>query len=308
MSLNTQRRGQVGVNIVEGIILNDWKSRWQPIDAHNDDGIDGLIFIEAGGEMTGQVVFAQVKCYSRAKLNKKGQFPLAVGIEKLEKNLQRWRRLVGAAIVIYVDHVTRKSFWVNVRDSGAVIGSQVFVPQDQPFDAAARSTVARLCGNIHRDVLAPQIDTAAEDFPHIRSKDHIQRTARALYQELRSDPVRLGNSGPIVRFDREGWRHITRPQRPELTRYQSFILLGTVRKILECSSQDALKTHHSASLLSKQFVTVRAAVTFPFRQTAIVKVILEITRHAEEDQYRFHTVYEPRRRRNVIGAREPLTR
>ncbi|MEL0156354.1 DUF4365 domain-containing protein [Sphingopyxis sp.] len=309
MSLNTQRRGQVGINIVESVILNEWKGRWQPIDAHNDDGVDGLIFLEAGGEMTGQVIFAQVKCFSGVRLDSNGRYCLSIGIKKLEKNLSRWRRLVGAAIVIYVDAATRKCFWVNARDPGAIKGSQVFVPEHQSFDARARQVVAGLCGNIHRDLLAPLVETTAEDYPHLRSKEHIQRSAKALYRQLSSEPVRIGENGPVVEFDRDGWRHITRAARPQLTRYQSFVLLGAVRKIVEISDVGTLKRHNSKQIPSAgEFVSARAAVSFPFRQTGIVKVVLKILPTDGEPRYLFHTVYEPRRRRNVMGAREPLPR
>ena len=44
-NLSTQRTGQLGVNVVERIVL-EWGARWQSLDAVNDDGIDGLIFIE----------------------------------------------------------------------------------------------------------------------------------------------------------------------------------------------------------------------------------------------------------------------
>jgi hypothetical protein len=61
--LSTQKRGQLGANIVERIVLKDWNSRWQQIDAQNDDGVDGLIFLEAGNRPTGQIIFAQIKCH-----------------------------------------------------------------------------------------------------------------------------------------------------------------------------------------------------------------------------------------------------
>ena len=46
VGLSKQRQGQLGVNAVERIVLKGWNSRWQPLDAVNDDGVDGLIFIE----------------------------------------------------------------------------------------------------------------------------------------------------------------------------------------------------------------------------------------------------------------------
>ncbi len=59
--MKTQRKGQISINLAENIVIDQWESRWQPIEAHNDDGIDALIFIERGGEITGQIVYVQVK-------------------------------------------------------------------------------------------------------------------------------------------------------------------------------------------------------------------------------------------------------
>lgn len=301
MSLNTQRRGQIGVNIVESIILNEWKGRWQAIDGHNDDGIDGLIFLEANGQMTGQIIFAQVKCFGGVRIDGNDRFCLSIGKAKLEKNLRRWRRLVGAAIIIYVDPKSRNCYWADALDPEAVKGSQIFVSKHSAFNASARPIVARLCGNIHRDMLALQIRTEVGDFPHLRSKDHIQPAARRLYQDLRQNPVRLGGDGPIVRFDRHGWRHITRPARAALTRYQSLVLLGTARKMIEAHDEEMLKHHEAEARPDDHFVAARAAVIFPFRQTGIVKIILQVIEGEAQRVYRFHTIYEPRRRRDVLG-------
>jgi len=48
----------LGVNAVERIVLGSWQARWQPTEAHNDDAVDGLIFLESDGELSGQIIFA----------------------------------------------------------------------------------------------------------------------------------------------------------------------------------------------------------------------------------------------------------
>ena len=59
--VSNAHKGQIGVNLVESIILTKLGWRWQAIDGHNDDGVDGLLFIQRGAELTGQVVFVQIK-------------------------------------------------------------------------------------------------------------------------------------------------------------------------------------------------------------------------------------------------------
>lgn len=302
-SLASQRQGQIGINVVERIVLAEWGCRWQPLEAQNDDGIDGLIFIERGGEATGQIVFAQVKCTASPITGERRRVPISP--TKLRRNVQRWRRVVGAAILIHVDPSDEKATWVNLRDQSAIGHSQVFVRTDNHFDRSAKAEIAQLCGSIHRDVLLPQVDTTVEDFSHMKSRSHLQSAARQLYRTLDQDQIRLGGNGPVVRFTRDGWKHITRRGRSHLSQVQSFILLGAVRRILEQATENGLSREKTGDVTT--FVT-RAAVTFPFRQTAVVKIVLR--RLATEDhttQFSFLTIYEAKRKRNVLGARGPLS-
>ena len=242
-----------------------------------------------------------------AYLDKNGIYGLAIGKDKLARNADRWRRVVGAAIIIYVDPSSRKAFWANLKDNETIGPSQIFVSNKNCFDADAKNTIASLCGNVHRDLLAMEIETLASDFPHLINKDHIQIASRQLYKDFNSKPVYLSDSQTKINFTRRGWRHITRKGRAQLTRYQSFVLLGTVRKILNTSRLSEFRKHQSVSNPTRDFISIKAAVTFPFRQTSIVKIILEISAISAGKIYNFHTIYEPRRRRDVMGARRPLS-
>ncbi|MCW6530815.1 DUF4365 domain-containing protein [Sphingomonas lycopersici] len=306
MSLKSQRLGQIGVNVVERIILRDWQARWQALDSHNDDGVDGLIFLESNGEATGQVIYAQVKTYSDMEPNRAGAFTLPIGTERLTKAIARWRRLIGAAIVIYVDPISLHAFWADAKyvPPGQ---SQISIPSNQKFDRTARAVISHLCGTLYRDLLVPRLVAEPGHFTHLTSDEYIKVAAHKLYHSLESNPVMLGSLGPRVHFPREGWRHIIRRERPKLTRYQSFVLLGVVRPILELTHEWDLRDARISSYRGNRLVAARCAVSFPFRQTGIVNVVLR-KRHAKGDlDYQFHTVYEPRRRRDVLGVREPLS-
>lgn len=232
MSLITQRQGQLGVNVVERIVLATWNARWQPLEAHNDDGIDGLIFLEKGGELTGQIVFVQVKCI-RTKKRADGKLAIPIDASKLAKNLEAWRRVVGAAIVVLVDPDDLVARWVDIRLCNARTSAQILVPDGQIFDESAKAELSALCGTLHQDLQALKVHTFADDFRHLRSSDHVQISSRSTYRSLQRTPTKLGVNGEQVHFDREGWRHMTRRGRSELSKYQSFVLLGAARKIIE---------------------------------------------------------------------------
>ncbi|NKL05604.1 DUF4365 domain-containing protein [Rhizobium leguminosarum bv. viciae] len=298
--LAKQRQGQLGVNAVERVVLQEWASRWQSVDAHNDDGVDGLIFLERSGNLTGQIIYVQVKCHQIVPVDNRirVQLPKTQG-EKPTDPWRRWERLIGAAILVHVDPATLDSHWIDLQ---GLPSSQeaVDVPLAQKFDRDARHTIAKLCGTLHRDVVAKKVQTTASDFPHLRSCDHIQPASRQFYRELRE--IRIGDSDYQVIFTREGWRHITRPKRPELTRFQSFVLLGVIRPLLAAMSPSDLKmqpTPHVKTL--DEYFILKALVVFPFRQASVVKIVLHRAPTDEPNHFRFHTIYEPRRRKAIAG-------
>jgi len=204
-----------------------------------------------------------------------------------------------------VDPSTLEAWWVDLRQENITTRTQVLVPNDQRFDKTAKREIGLRCGHLHRDLLARRVMTDAADFEHLRSKEHVKPAARKLYLKLRDAGICIGSDGPKVHFTRWGWKHITRASRPQLTRYQSFTLLGCVRKILESTPLDEFQEFRSPDRPKESYIAARAAVSFSFRQTAIVKLVLKQGGRPAAPRYLFHTIYEPRRRRNVLGAREP---
>lgn len=302
MSLTKQRKGQIGVNVVERVVLHQWHARWQPIDSVNDDGIDGLIFLESRGAPSGQIIFAQVKC-TKSKINGSGRIPIPIAKKKLRMNVDRWRRVIGAAILIHVDPDTLEAHWVDLREENAIGNTQVFVPENNLFDRDARKLVAALCGTIHRDLLMKRVQTSANDFIYLTSHEHIQTAARKFYREMQHEKICLGQSGKRVHFTREGWHHITRRDRPRLTQLQSFQLLGAVRQVIQSTEEEELVNLCSTSGEPEGIVSISAAVSFPYRSMGIVKILLwSRCSSAEGVNYSFRTVYEPRRRKNILGT------
>ena len=307
MSLKKQRRGQIGVNTVEKIVLSEWDGRWQPLEAHNDDAIDGLIFLEDGGELSGQIIFTQVKCMKVNK-GKDGKFRIPISQKKLSRNLRAWRKVVGAAIVVLVDPDNLMARWVDIKPSHSSTPAQILVPEGQIFSGSAKKSISALCGTLHQDLQAQRIHTFAADFTHLRTSEHVQPASRKAYISLEKSPLFLGGSGERVRFDREGWRHITRPSRSHLSRYQSFVLLGAVRKIIETCEVPLVELPNNFSKTENcYFFQIDSMVSFPFRQTGLVRLVLKkSTIDANgSSKLKFWTIYEPRRKQSGLGVQEP---
>ena len=304
MALENQRTGQIGVNAVERIVLADWQSRWQPMDAFNDDGVDGLIFIEEGGKPTGQIVYVQVKC-TKAKPNQSGRIAVSKDKEALAKNLEHWRRVVGAAIVVHVHRDNpEKCYWANLKDDSNFTPTQFLISASQKFGKASKRQIADLCGTIHHDLLLRRIHFTTEDFLYLKDKKHLQTAARNFYKSLQKANLCIQGLTPPVRFTREGWRHLTRPSRSRLVQLQSLQLLGVIPKLHKDSSVHDLEIINPKKGEPAKFASLTTAASFPCRQTVVVKLVLRTRDDPECGQtLSFHTLYEVRRKRNLVGGK-----
>lgn len=301
LTYSSVRQGQLGVNVVERLVLSfGW--RWQQLDAVNDDGVDGLIFVEENGSPNGQIIYVQVKCH-RSRVDKTGRICVTFRKAGLARSFERWRRVVGGAILVHVHpEEPHESHWVDLLSASAIFGSQVFVDGSNRFDSSCRGALRKLCGTIHRDLLKPKIDTEVEDFKYVKAaSEEAQNAARAQYLKFRAHPPTLYGGGPKVSFTNEGWRHITRRGRSRLLQLQSFLLLGCLPRVIGSTPESSLEIAESTS--DGHLVVARAAVTFPFRQTAMLKLMMKRRGESGAYRYSFWSVYEARRGRDVLGRR-----
>ena len=134
---------------MERYIETDWMSRWQELDAHNDDGIDGIVMLRkkrlvrltSRSKLIGQprnaesgsqgsfetlpihgVVFVQVKGgegYAGGSKKRPKHIEVKLGEEYIKDHRPRWRALSGPAIFVYVDTVNKKknldAWWTDLN-------------------------------------------------------------------------------------------------------------------------------------------------------------------------------------------------
>jgi len=300
--LSTQRTGQIGVNVVERIILKCWRSRWQPLDAHNDDGIDGLIFLEDSRGPTGQIIFAQIKCHKR-KTNKDGDITVGMKRSRLWAHASRWRKVAGAAILIAVDPATLEAHWTDVKNLDPTATSTIVIPRGNELDKSSKGLIAKLCGTVHRDLMLPRLATVSRDYPHLQNAANFPAEARKFYSSLKRMELKFAGSEIPVHFSKAGWKHITRGDRKSLLRFQSYTLLGVIPKLMAATKADDLRPFSSDPKFEDALFCASAAVSFPHRQTAIVKAIFKLIDMQGTKHFEFHTIYESRRRRDVLGVK-----
>ena len=299
----TQLRGQVGVNIVESIALNELGWRWQSLDQQNDDGLDGLLLVEdRKGELTGQIIFAQVKCWKK-KLPKSGVINLSISGEKLKIRARRWRRLAGASIIIWVNPDSKEAFWADLQDANTYSEHGIRISTSNRFAIECSGRLRRLAGTQGNDNLLPILHAKSIDTSHISPTLALKKTARELYRTFGMVVSPNPRIEP-VNFSRVGWRHITRRDRPVSRVVQSLQLLSIARRMVAEIPRVSLLRAIGGAGEPAEIYAIDARVVFRNRDAAVVRVILLrqiIGPRVSTPRTWFYSIYERRRRKGLRG-------
>lgn len=300
--------GQLGVNVVERLVINELLWRWQPLDQQNDDGLDGLIMVEnRKGELTGQIIFAQVKCWSK-KRPRSGILKLNIDPKKLEVRARRWRRVAGASIVIWVDPTNLEAFWADLQNPATIAGKSVLISLKDKLNGKSANRLKRLAGTQGEDNLLPELHATHADMQHIQPTKLLKQYSKRFFTDVgtvKSPDLRIG----AVHFSRVGWKHITRPERPVSRVVQSLHLLRIAKRIVEEVPDAQLLRRIGGPNNPAEIYALTARVTFQHRDAAVVRVIiLRQLASATNPMPKswFYSVYERRRRRGLRGEHKGL--
>ncbi len=302
MSLDTQRTGQIGVNVVERIVLKELGARWQPIDAHNDDGTDGLIFLEdRKGNATGQIVFVQVKCWEKRPSG--GLVSLSVTKSDIENRIERWAKVAGAAILIWVNPKNLKAYWVDLKDLKNYSKNCVVVKISNEFNFKSLNKLRKLSGTLGIDSALPIIVCSREDISFFSPTKSLKFSAKEKYRTIRTLNCldrRIGE----VNFGRVGWKHITRKKRPVSRVTQSLQLICVAKRIVETVSTAEYLRKIGGTEAPAEIFGLTARVIFPHRDAAVIRVILLRQLPGPKTSVPktwFYSVYERRRKLGIRG-------
>lgn len=297
------KTGQLGVNVVERIVIDDLLWRWQSLDQQNDDGLDGLIMVENGkGELTGQIIFAQVKCWSKRR-PKSGKLKLNVNPKKLEVRARRWRRVAGASIIVWVDPKNKEAFWADLQNPENILEKSVLISLKDRFSEKSANRLRQLAGTQGDDNLLPLIRATYSELQHIHPTRPLKVCSKEFFKNIgfvNSCDQRIGS----VHFSRVGWKHITRPERPVSRVVQSLQLLRIAKRMVEEVPEAQLLRRIGSANNPAEIYSLTARVTFPHRDAAVIRVIVLrqlVSPTNLTPKSWFYSVYERRRRHGLRG-------
>ena len=325
MTTSNRVKERIGINAVSRLVEVAWESGWQEYAASNDDAIDGVILLRRGSVQptdTGGLVFVQVKCGGNGYRQDQKQHPdhvcIALGADYITAHRQRWERVPGPAVLVFVDDTIDKmnppAWWVNLRDPSAYSVTNagvILIPKCQKFAHHTKGEFHRLCGTGTHDRLLENFTLGRDEtvLPTLGKSESLRDDAWNFYKAWREDfDARLSPAlGPIL-VNRVGWKHITRRGRLPVRIVQSWLLLGAAKKMITCSESiydlghAKRTTDGDGNTVTEDYLGLRAMVAFPYRHQSVIQVVLKRSRLVapvhkwqEREKIWFYSVYELRR-------------
>lgn len=290
------------------------------MDAENDNGVDGVIFLRHRSAFLGRLLFVQVKSGPSFMVNYKqkrfaGLIGVDIGEDYIAAHRPRWEALPGPVILVYVTDPEKRSstiYWQDLKKNASYSPSNkgvVLVPRSQTFGSEAKGALRRLTGSMPDDAPLKRIDM--RNVQRLTDIDvHDRPTARWFYKEWSRSVERHHHELGEIEVTNAGWRHVTRRSRnPENVR-NSFLLLEAARQMViqgavwrqlgSAKIKDRKQTTDIVDALS-----LRANIVFRYRAPATVQVILRRTRNickltgSVQSRLYFYSVHELRRGNSV---------
>lgn len=315
MSQESRSAERLGVATTEKIVTFSMGCGWQEFAHSNDKGVDGVIIDRKGGEDTGSVYYAQVKCgrsYLLGTDKRKDKLEVNVGKEYIQKHRPRWEALTSPAILVWVDDQTQKAWWTDLKSDGSYCPGEnesiILIPKEQRFERHSLGHLRDLRSYVKIDRDLDLITLRDEDIVMDSLSGTLKSKARNFYKEWSNSPddTRRNPALGVIRVSRVGWRHISRSERGGNNIMNSWRLLGAARRII-LENDKPHQIHRPDITLSENWrithghLSLRSRVKMPAREEKVVQVILKrkkeinLKEGGENVVTWFYSVHEPRR-------------
>lgn len=314
--LSTRRTGAAGVSLVKSQVQARLKSDWQDIDAENDDGIDGAIFLRHREKFFGRILFVQVKSGPSYKIDYRrentGFIGVQIGEDYIISHRPRWDALPGPVILIYVedpDASSPKMYWQDLKKASSYSATNkavVLVPRQQTFGSEAKGALRRLTGSVPDQLPLTRIDLS-QTKSTLATPRFSQRVARSFYRHWSQSSDRTHPELGVIEVTNLGWRHMTRNGRRPENILNGFMLMEAAREMVVQGAGwrqlgSAKMRERARTIDIVDMLALRAEVIFRHRAPGPVQVILRRTRSIDKTdgvrvvrEIRFLSVHELRR-------------
>ena len=251
-----------GMRVVGQYIQEFWECGWQPLDARNDKGIDGLILMRKKNTDLGVRINVQVKCGAKyISSENQDEIRLSIDDEKgLIEHIEYWKNQIEPAILVFVNPVkpTRdksgniikndkgqiiwkesrlnsKAWWVDLKNENLrVVDSKtlISIPKKNVFGEHSKGAFHELVKPLLSNTHLPLIELNDESKSLINSIK-LKDDSREFYKQWKNGNIILCRAlNKNIRVSKTGWNHILSSKRGNERRINSLRLLGVAKQII----------------------------------------------------------------------------
>lgn len=312
-----------GIRVVSQYVEEFWECGWQPYDARNDKGIDGLILMHQRGQDLGVKIHVQVKCGS-GYISSITDEEIRISIDDeigLVRHLEYWRRQVEPTILIFVNpsrpkrnkdgnilkddkgkivwiesRLRAEAWWVNLKDKDLQPNGTrtiITIKRKNHFGEHSKGEFLNLIKPLLINSHLPVIELNKES-KNLLYSANLKKDARDFYKTWKNEnTIHCTAISQEIRVSRTGWRHILLNRRGKERRIISLKLLGVAKQILAQVEKYYLLSQKEDYYSVEQKYGLRAIVKDQFQGESVVQVIIlrRMNKKNKKSKWWFYSVH-----------------
>ncbi|MBL7799154.1 MAG: DUF4365 domain-containing protein [Chitinophagales bacterium] len=251
-----------GMRVVAQFVQEFWECGWQPFDARNDKGIDGLILMKKRNTDLGVKINVQVKCGAKyISSENKDEIRLSIDDEYgLKEHIEYWKKQIDPAILVFVNpakpsrdksgevlkdiygktiwkesRLNSKAWWVDLKSEDLKVENSktlIRIPKKNVLGEHSKGTFLKLVRPLLSNSHLPLINLNIESKGLLNSLK-LKEDSHKFYKEWKNgNTIFCRALDRNIRISKTGWNHILSSKRGAERRISSLKLLGVAKQII----------------------------------------------------------------------------
>lgn len=252
-----------GMRVVAQYVQEFWECGWQPFNARNDKGIDGLILMRKKSIDLGVKINVQVKCGPKyISSENKNEIRISIDNELgLNDHIEYWKKQTEPAILVFVNpskplrdksgriikdgdgkiiwkesRLNSKAWWVDLKSENLRVENSktlISIPKKNVFGEHSKGEFIKLIKSLLSNIHLPLIELNSDSKKLLNSMN-LKIDARKFYKQWKiGSPILCHALNKNIRVTKTGWNHILSSKRGSERRKNSLKLLGVAKQIID---------------------------------------------------------------------------
>ncbi|MFD1631023.1 DUF4365 domain-containing protein [Pseudopedobacter beijingensis] len=314
-----------GMRVVAQFVQEFWECGWQPLDARNDKGIDGLILMKKRNTDLGVRVNVQVKCGAKyISSETKDEIKISIDDEAgLIEHIEYWKKQNEPAILVFVNpakptrdtngnvlkdekgkivwkesRLNSKAWWVDLKSEDLRVENSktlISIPKKNIFGEHSKGTFLKLIKPLLSNAHLPIIDLNTES-KNLLNSINLKNDSHKFYKEWKNgNTIFCKALNKNIRVSKTGWNHILSSKRGRERRVNSLKLLGVAKQIINEVEKNKFFLLNQTETIDEieQKIGIRARYTDKQQGEQVVQVIIlrKLNPKSKNEKFWFYSVH-----------------